>query len=171
MTALFMVCFGAYEHGYTEKCRLGLTWGSIIPHRSANMEEESMNENFIQIKSLQGDLKISHKKRDFGITVSTKELVYQKAHANYHFKLEDIVSIMPFDTSEVKRISFHNRRSSGNEITNMSIGIPHYRFYVQSAILHNRSGIFQLGAAQFILPILDDLLMVVSKYAGLNQIK
>jgi hypothetical protein len=128
-----------------------------------------MNENFIQIKSIQGDLKISHKKRDFGITVSTKELVYQKSNANYHFKLEDIISIMPYDTSDVKAITFHNRRSSGNEIINMSIGIPHYRFYVQRAVLHNRSGIYQLGAAQFILPILKDLLLVVSKYAGLNE--
>jgi hypothetical protein len=128
-----------------------------------------MNKNFIKIKSLDGELKISHKKRDFGITISTKELVYQKPHANYHFKLEDITSIMPYDTSEVKAITFHNRRSSGNEIINMSTGIPKYRFYVQHAVLHNRSGIFQLGAAQFILPILNDLLLVVSKYAGLNE--
>jgi hypothetical protein len=129
-----------------------------------------MNEHFIQIKSLQGDLKISHKKSGFGITVSTEELVYQKPHANYYIKLENIISIVPFDTSDVKAMSFHNRRSSGSEIINMSYGIPHYRFYVHHAALHNRSGIFQLGNAQFILPILNDLLTVISKYAGLNEI-
>ena len=129
-----------------------------------------MSEHFIQIKSLEGDLKISHKKSEFGITVSTKELVYQKPHANYFVKLENITSIVPFDTSDFKAITFHNRRSSGNEIINMSYGIPHYRFYVQDASLHNRSGIFQMGNAQFILPILNELLVVISKYAGLNEI-
>ncbi|TDF99713.1 hypothetical protein [Paenibacillus piri] len=129
-----------------------------------------MNENFIAIKTFQGDLKISHKKRDFGITVSTKELIYQKPHANYHIKLEDIVSIVPFENANVKAITFHNRRSSGNEIINMSSGSPHYRFYVRSAVLHNRSGLFPMGAAQFILPIHNDLLLAISKYGGLSAV-
>ncbi|MCU6797870.1 MULTISPECIES: hypothetical protein [Paenibacillus] len=130
-----------------------------------------MNNDFIQIKSLQGDLKISHKKSDFGITVSTEELVYQKPHVNYYFKLAHITSIVPFDTSESKKITFHNRRSSGSEIITMSQGIPHYRFHVSQAYVHNRSGIFQLGNAQFILPIVNDLLKAISKYAGLSGIE
>jgi hypothetical protein len=129
-----------------------------------------LNEHFIRIHSLEGDLKISHKKGEFGITVSTKELVYQKPHANYFIKLEHILSIVPFDSSGFKAITFHNRRSSGSEIINLSYGIPHYRFYVQDASLHNRSGIYQMGNAQFVLPILPDLLLVISKYAGLNEI-
>jgi hypothetical protein len=127
-----------------------------------------MNDNFISIKAIEGDLKISHKKSDFGITVSTKELIYQKPHANYHINLEDIVSIVPFDTASVKAITFHNRRSSGVEIINMSTGFPHYRFYVRQAVLHNRSGLFQLRDPQLILPIHKDLLLTISKYAGLN---
>ncbi|SFL81269.1 hypothetical protein SAMN03159341_11066 [Paenibacillus sp. 1_12] len=130
-----------------------------------------MNKDFIQIKSLQGDLKISHKKRDFGITVSTEELVYQKPHVNYYFKLEHITGIIPYDTTETKKITFQNRRNSGSEIITMSHGIPHYRIYVSQAYVHNRSGIFQLGSAQFILPIISDLLKAISKYAGLNGIE
>ncbi|PZE21756.1 hypothetical protein [Paenibacillus xerothermodurans] len=129
-----------------------------------------MNENFISIKAIDGDLKISHKKRDFGITVSTKELIYQKPHANYHIKLEDILSIVPFDTAGVKAVTFHNRRASGEEIINMSAGIPHYRVYARQAVLHNRSGLFPMGGTQLILPILKDLLLAISKYGGLNAV-
>ncbi|MFE5317507.1 hypothetical protein ACFQ88_02245 [Paenibacillus sp. NPDC056579] len=129
-----------------------------------------MNENFIQIKSIEGDLKLSHKKRDFGITVSTKEVVYQKPHANYHLKLEDIISVVPFDTSSLKSIAFHNRKSQGSELMNMSAGMQHYKIYVRSATVHNRSGIFTLGAVQFILPIHHDLLLAISKYGGLSAV-
>ncbi|OXM88238.1 hypothetical protein [Paenibacillus rigui] len=129
-----------------------------------------MNYQFIKIKSLEGELKISHKKSDFGITVSTKELVYQKPHANYHIQLEHIISIMPFEPLGGKGITFQNKRASGNEIINMSSGMSHYRIHVQNATLHNRSGIFTLGAAQFILPVHDDLLLAISKYGGLSAV-
>lgn len=129
-----------------------------------------MNENFIKIKSIEGDLKISHKKRDFGITVSTKEVVYQKPHANYHLKLEDIVSIVPFDMTALKSIAFHNRKSQGNELMNMSAGMQHYKIYVRSAVVHNRSGIHTLAAVQFILPIHRDLLLAISRYGGLSAV-
>jgi hypothetical protein len=127
-----------------------------------------MNENFISLKTIEGDLKISHKKRDFGLTVSTKELVYQKPHANYHIKLDDIVSIVPFDTASVKAVTFHNRRASGEEIISMSFGNAHYRLYVRHVTLHNRSGLFALSNTQLILPIHKDLLLAISKYGGLN---
>ncbi|MCS7461990.1 hypothetical protein N0M98_17775 [Paenibacillus doosanensis] len=129
-----------------------------------------MNEDFIRIKSLEGDLKLSHKKRDFGITVSTEEVVYQKPHANYHLRLEDIVSIIPFDTSDMKTITFNNRKHTGSERMNMSAGMPHYLIDVRKAVVHNRSGIFQLGSVQFILPIHRDLLLAISKYGGLSAV-
>ena len=129
-----------------------------------------MNDSFIHIKSIDGDLKLVHKKRDFGITVSTKELVYQKPHVNYHIKLEDIVSIVPFDIAELKAITFKNRRNQGSESMNMSAGMPHYKIHAQQAILHNRSGIFPLGSAQFILPIHHDLLLAISQYSGLSAV-
>lgn len=130
-----------------------------------------MNENFIKIKALEGDLKLSHKKRDFGLTVSTKELIFQKPHANYHIKLEDIISITPFQFPIGTRpIRLSNSKLSGNETVNVQAGMQHYRIYVREAVLHNRSGIFQLGSAQFILPILHDLLIAISKYGGLEAI-
>jgi hypothetical protein len=127
-----------------------------------------MNENFIRIKSLDGELKLSHKKHDFGVTVSTKELVLQKPHVNYHIKLEDITGIIPFEMVGAKTMTFSNRQQSHNEITTVSVGPQHYRFYVEKATVHNRSGIFELGKSQFIMPILNDLLMAISRYAGMQ---
>ncbi|TVY10015.1 hypothetical protein [Paenibacillus cremeus] len=128
-----------------------------------------MNENFIKIKGLDGELKISHKKKDFGLTVSTKEMVYQKPHANYHIKLEDIVSITPYEEPiGARKIRFNSQKASGSETVNLHTGMQHYRIYVREAELHNRSGIFKLETAQFILPIMKDLLLAISKYGGLN---
>lgn len=130
-----------------------------------------MNENFIKIKSLEGDLKLSHKKRDFGLTVSTKELIFQKPHANYHIKLEDIISITPFELPVGSRpIRLSTSKSVGSETVKVQSGMQHYRLYVKEAVMHNRSGIFKLGSAQFILPILHDLVMAISKYGGLEAI-
>jgi len=42
-----------------------------------------MHHDFIQIKSLNGELKISHKMSNIGLTVTTEELVIQKPHLNY----------------------------------------------------------------------------------------
>jgi hypothetical protein len=130
-----------------------------------------VNDNFISIKMLDGDLKHSHKKHDFGLTVSTKELVFQKPHVNYHIRLEDIISITPFEQPIGSRpVTFHNRRASGDEMVNFHTGMQHYRVYVREAVVHNRSGIFTLGAVQFILPILQELLLAISRYGGLDAI-
>ncbi|MCZ8522720.1 MULTISPECIES: hypothetical protein [Paenibacillus] len=128
-----------------------------------------MNDDFIGIKSLQGELKLSHKKRNFGLTVSTQELVYQKPHANFYIKLQDIISITPFELpvgSRPMRLSASS--STASETIHMQDGLPHYRLYVKEAAVHNRSGIFTLGATQFILPIHVDLLRAISRYGGME---
>lgn len=77
-----------------------------------------MNDNFISIKTLDGDLKHSHKKHDFGLTVSTKELVFQKPHVNYHIRLEDIISITPFERT----------RSAPDRSRSITAGLPEMRW-------------------------------------------
>lgn len=129
-----------------------------------------MNRDFMSINSLEGELKLSHKKTDFGLTVSTKELVLQKPHVNYYIRLEHILSIVPFETKGFKAVTFANRRAAGNELTHLSLGATHYRLYVSEALIHNRSGTFRIGEAQFIMPIHEDLLKAISHYAGMSAI-
>ncbi|WP_159887945.1 hypothetical protein [Paenibacillus puerhi] len=130
-----------------------------------------MNENFIRIKALEGELKLSHKKSDFGLTVSTKELVFQKPHANYYIRLEDIISITPFELPVGSKPMRIRRESAGaSETVSMLSGMQHYRIYAKEATLHNRSGIFKLNTVQFILPVLSDLLHAISRYGGLDAV-
>ncbi|MFC0216650.1 hypothetical protein ACFFK0_30075 [Paenibacillus chartarius] len=130
-----------------------------------------MNENFIRIKSLEGELKMSHKKHEFGLTVSTMEFVLQKPHVNYHVRLADITGIVPFEVKGTQTMTFTSRNAASNEIMTVAIGPQHYRFFVKEAIVHNRSGIFTLGRAQFIMPVLPDLLAVISRYAGMHGLQ
>ncbi|UKS29803.1 hypothetical protein LOZ80_13060 [Paenibacillus sp. HWE-109] len=122
-----------------------------------------MNSDFIQIKSLEGDLKMSHKKRGLGLTVSTKELILHKPHINYYFKLEHIVSIVPYDSSALKSITFINKSSGNQEAVHMAIGSEHYRIYVQAATIHNRSGLFELGPTDVIIPIHPTMLNTIAE--------
>ncbi|SDC53392.1 hypothetical protein SAMN02799630_00082 [Paenibacillus sp. UNCCL117] len=130
-----------------------------------------MNEHFIRIKALEGELKFSHKKRDFGLTVSTQELVYQRPHANYHIKLADIISITPFEFPVgAKPMRIRREGAGGSETVSVQSGMQHYRIYAKEATLHNRSGIFKLSMVQFVLPVLHDLLLAISRYGGLDAV-
>lgn len=122
-----------------------------------------MNPDFIQIKSLEGDLKMSHKKKDYGLTVSTKELVLHKPHVNYYFKLEDMISIVPYDVGAMKAITFVNARSKNQESASLTPGSEHFRIYVHKATVHNRSGIFLLGPTDVIIPIHKSMLQAISE--------
>lgn len=120
-----------------------------------------MNSDFIQNNSLEGDIKMSHKKKDYGLTVTTKELILHKPHVNYYFKLEHIISIMPYDVN-LKTITFVNSRSSNQESTHLAPGFKHFRIYVQAATIHNRSGLFELGPTDIIIPIHPQMLKAIS---------
>jgi hypothetical protein len=125
-----------------------------------------MNPDFIQLRSLEGELKWSHKKDNYGLTLSTKELILHKPHVNYYFKLDDIVSIVPYDSKNLKSITIVNWRFSNQESTNLSTGSQLYKLYVKAATVHNRSGIFKMGTMDVIIPIHENMLKAISEYAG-----
>jgi hypothetical protein len=127
-----------------------------------------MHPDFIQIKSLEGELRMSHKKRDYGLTITTKELILHKPHVNYFFKLEDIISILPFDIRSLKTITIVNTHSANRESTAFSAGSQHYKLYMKAATMHNRSGIFKLGPIDVIIPIIEEMLRTLSECSGLT---
>lgn len=121
-----------------------------------------MNSDFIQIHSLEGDFLLSQKKKDYGLTVTTKELILQKPHINYYFKLEHIISIVPYNVN-LKAITFVNSRSSNQESTHAAPASEHFRIYVEATTVHNRSGLFELGPTDIIIPIHPQLLKAISE--------
>lgn len=128
-----------------------------------------MSRDFIGIKSLEGDLKISHKKMNYGMTVSTAECVLQKPHVNYHFKLEDIVSVTPFEHVSSPQALFASNGTVGREFARLEFGGPHYRFYVTAVTVHNRSGVFRLGPTELIIPILPDVLRYIAMLGNFHN--
>ncbi|TXK81906.1 hypothetical protein [Paenibacillus sp. N3.4] len=122
-----------------------------------------MDSNFIQMKFHEGDLKMSHKKKDYGLTVTTKELILHKPHINYYLKLEHIITIIPYKNKGVNTITFINKRSENQELTQLSLGTEHFRIYVQAATVHNRSGLFELGPTDVIIPIHPSMLRAISE--------
>lgn len=129
-----------------------------------------MNRDFIGIKGLQGELKFSHKTNDYGVSVTTKELVLQKPHVNYHIPFEQIVSMLPYDPVGKKTIRLYSESSMGSEISSVSLSMQHYRLFVNEAIIHNRSGIFPIRKTEFILPLGPKLLRVIAEHSGMGII-
>ncbi|WP_372011190.1 hypothetical protein NBRC13296_11120 [Paenibacillus chitinolyticus] len=129
-----------------------------------------MNPDFISIQMTDGELKYSHKKSGLGLTVTTKELIVQKPHVNYYIPLQAILSIVPFE-AKGHTLTFSSRNGGGSELTSMSAGLPHYRLSVSGLRLHNRSGIFTMGAVEFIVPLRDELLLTVSRLSGLHAVE
>ena len=122
-----------------------------------------MSPDFIKLKPLAGELKLSHKKTNFGITVSTKEVVLHKPHVNYYMNLEDIVSITPFETKGFTQLRFVSKQSSGHEVVQAGDGTPHYNVFAKQVTIHNRSGMFQLGAMRFVIPIRHELMKAIGQ--------
>lgn len=129
-----------------------------------------MNRDFISIRSIEGEIKLSHKKREYGLTVTSKELILQKPHMNYYLKLEDIWSITPVDPYGLKPIRNIKDWTEASELVSVSPGTRHYRIMLRSAVIHSRSGLRQIQACDFILPITEEILRAIGLWAGLKML-
>ncbi|MDI4646118.1 hypothetical protein [Cohnella hashimotonis] len=128
--------------------------------------------DFLQIKGLTGELKISHKKGPFGLTLSTRELVVQKPHMNYYILFEHIVSVVPCESVRLDRKALRAARTASGEIAYGSIaaGSAYYAVYAKEVVVHHRGGIHRTGPMEFRLPIYKRLIEELARYGGLTVI-
>ncbi|QJC54338.1 hypothetical protein HGI30_11755 [Paenibacillus albicereus] len=129
-----------------------------------------MNADFLPVRDLEGHLLLSIKKPEFGLTVSTRELVYHKPHVNYYLKLDDMVSLVPFELRRTKEMTAGHSRGGTAEYAISGADVPVYRIHVSAAVVHNRSGRFQTGAMQFILPIPPRMLQLIGAHSGMSRL-
>ncbi|SDT49137.1 hypothetical protein SAMN05444162_4559 [Paenibacillaceae bacterium GAS479] len=129
-----------------------------------------MNTDFLPVRELEGHLLLSIKKNDFGLTVSTQELVYHKPHVNYYLKLSDMVSLVPFETIQEKGMTVAYQRSGTAEYAISGANVSTYRIHVSSAVMHNRSGRFPMGSMQFVLPIPPRMLQLIGAHSGMSSL-
>lgn len=125
----------------------------------------------MKIKAIHGEIKLSHKKKDLGITVSTKEFIIQKPHVNYHVPLDSIVSILPADGVSWKSKTIINAEQEiSQQLKSYSGVLNHFRIHATKANMHNRSGIFELGSIELVIPVHPDMLKYLVEYSELLRI-
>lgn len=129
-----------------------------------------LNRDFISIASMEGELKLSHKKQGYGYTVTTREFIIQKPHSNYYLQLSDIISILPAEPYGLKPVRHMPEWPEHAGLVSVAPGSKHYRIMVRQAVIHNRSGMRTLRACDFILPMDERMFHAVISWSGLDPI-
>ena len=125
-----------------------------------------MNNDFIRLKNLEGELKLTQMNHVLGCSVTSKELVFQKPHMTYHLFLHDIISLVPI-TLDKRNISFRNH----SEMIQTSFGGDYYKLSVKWARVVTRSGVTEREDVEFIVPLSTKMLEYISTYSGLVVIR
>lgn len=128
--------------------------------------ENAVNPDFIQVKSLEGELKLSQKRRGYGITITTKEIIFQRPHLSYHVLLEDVLSLQSI-TSPPKNIKFEV-----DPITTVSttFGSKYYKLVASKVTVYSRSGSSKQEDTEFLVSLSDPFIHYFSKFSNLTPI-
>ena len=124
-----------------------------------------MNSDFIRLKNLEGELKLTQMNKNLGCSVTSKELVFQKPHMTYHLFLHDIVSMVPVKLYSTP-ISFRHQ----NEVIQSVFGSDYYKLSVKWARIVTRSGVVERENMEFIVPLSGKMLSYIAQYSGLVAI-
>jgi hypothetical protein len=121
-----------------------------------------MNSDFIRLKNLEGELKLTQMNRSLGCSVTSKELVFQKPHMTYHLFLHDIISMVPV-TLDSNPITFRHQ----HELIRSDFGTDYYKLAVKWARVVTRSGVVEKENVEFIVPLSPKMLQYIAQYSGL----
>jgi hypothetical protein len=124
-----------------------------------------MNGDFIRLKHLEGELKLTQMNKNLGCSVTSKELVFQKPHMTYHLFLHDILSMVPI-TLDTKPITFRHQ----GELIRSEFGSDYYKLVVKWARIVTRSGVVERENMEFIVPLSNKMLQYIAQYSGLVAI-
>lgn len=107
--------------------------------------------DFIQVKSMEGELLISQKRNQLGCTLTTKELIFQKPHTSYQIMLSNILGLIPFQLK---------RPTPNWEIIGDSAVLPrftqhYYRISANRVRVINRNGSYERGPTDLLVPLND----------------
>jgi len=120
-----------------------------------------IHSDFIPVKRLAGHLLISQKKNNWGTTLTTKELVFQKPHLSYHILLDDVIGIVPIDkdifplTKEVEQPT-------------TSFARQYYKLTLSGLTIIRRQGILSKGPTDLIIPLNQRILSFLRKHTDLT---
>lgn len=125
-----------------------------------------MNHDFISVKPLTGELKLSQKKSGLGVSITTKEIILQRPHTSYHILFKDIISIVPIRTIP-RNVTFE---IDMNTSVRTSFGSNYYKISTSQASVYNRKGRSERGETEFIVPLSDAFMNYFANLSGLVQV-
>jgi len=124
------------------------------------------HSNFINIKKMEGELLLSQKRYDFGCTITTKELIFQKPHTSYQVRLEDIIGMVPFRLTAYRQ----TKEKAGDTIVDADFSTHYYKITVKQLRVINRNGKYDRGATDLIVPLDERFISLVERYAGFTTL-
>ncbi|UFJ39352.1 hypothetical protein LOK74_14880 [Brevibacillus humidisoli] len=124
-----------------------------------------MNSDFIRLRNLEGELKLTQMNRSYSCSVTSKELVFQKPHMTYHLFLHDILSIVPI-SPEQRTIPFRHSADQARS----EYGSDYYKIAVKWGRVVTRSGVVEREDMEFIVPLSNKMLQYIAKYSGMTII-
>jgi len=127
-----------------------------------------MSADFIRVKALEGELKLSQIKSRFGCSITTKELIFQKPHHSYQIQLADIISMVPHKLNS-KDITFATHAPLHEPVV-ASFEKDYYKISVVKVKIYNRSGTHEKGKTEFIVPLSQKMLEYVATYSNLTVV-
>ncbi|MGO0062368.1 hypothetical protein ACTID9_20500 [Brevibacillus fluminis] len=124
-----------------------------------------MNADFIRLKNLEGELKLTQMTNSLSCSVTSKELVFQKPHTTYHLFLADILSMLPV-TVPSKNVSFRHQA----EFIRSEFSSDYYKLTAKWVRIVTRSGVVEREDMEFIVPLSSKMLAYISDLGGLQAI-
>jgi len=131
-----------------------------------NGGEIPLNSDFIRLKQLEGELKLTQMNKSFGCSVTSKELVFFKPHLTYHLFLRDIISMVPATKEELPAVYRHHGPKPGSFFS-----ADLYRLTAKWVRIVSRSGIVEREDMEFIVPLSAKMLSYISEYSGMVAIR
>lgn len=126
-----------------------------------------MRKDFISVKQMAGELKLSQVKQGLRCTVTTKEIIFQKPHRSYHILFDDIIEMLPFNIPP-QTITLP---ATGGEKVKATFGSSYYKIMTEKAKIYNRNGIYEQDQMELIIPLSQKFLRYVSRYSDLYVVQ
>ncbi|SFS45153.1 hypothetical protein [Marininema halotolerans] len=124
------------------------------------------NTPFIKVKPMHGELLVYQRQDQLRYTLTTQELIFQKPHASYQILLTDIIGMIPFELErDAKSLDFLSEVG-----IRPAFSKQYYRISANRVKVINRSGHFERGTTDILLPLNDRFIRHLSAHTDFTTL-
>jgi hypothetical protein len=106
---------------------------------------------FINVKTMDGELKRTEIRRGMGFRLTTKEMILLREDVSYHIYLDDILGIISKEEDEE---GLHKVKIGDTEVAH-HFGASAYKIIVTKMRVYNRSGVIERGSSTLYTQLSD----------------